>query len=155
MNAVIYFYSCDDEYGNFSNFALYPIKLKQQIWPTTEHYFQAMKFKDKARQAQIRKANTPNLAAQMGRDRRFKLRPDWESSKETVMREALIAKFQQHAELAELLLGTGTAKIVEHTENDHYWGDGGDGSGKNRLGLLLMEVRQQLQSGKLKIKDEK
>ena len=27
---------------------------------------------------------------------------------------------------------------------DGYWGDGGDGSGINRLGLLLMEVRAGL-----------
>lgn len=146
MNSVIYFYSTNDDYGEFSNFALYPIKLKKKIWSTTEHYFQAMKFKDKVRQEQIRKANTPRLAAQMGRDRRYKLRPDWESCKETIMLEALMAKFQQHAELAELLLSTGTASIVERTENDHYWGDGGDGSGSNRLGILLMTVRQQLQS---------
>jgi hypothetical protein len=76
MNSVIYFYSTDDDYGEFSNFALYPIKLKKKIWSTTEHYFQAMKFKDKVRQERIRKANTPRLAAQMGRDRRYKLRPD-------------------------------------------------------------------------------
>jgi hypothetical protein len=146
MNSVIYFYSSHDDYGEFSNFALYPIKLKKKIWPTSEHYFQAMKFKDKVRQEQIRKANTPNLAAQMGRDRRYKLRPDWESCKETIMQEVLLAKFQQYAELKELLLSTGHAKIVEHTENDAYWGDGGDGSGRNRLGILLMAVRQQLQS---------
>jgi hypothetical protein len=33
---------------------------------------------------------------------------------------------------------------VEHTTNDRYWGDGGDGSGKNRLGALLMELRAEL-----------
>ena len=62
------------------------------------------------------------------------------------MREALLAKFSQHEELTEILLGTGNAKIVEHTSNDSYWGDGGDGSGKNVLGRLLMEVRKQLRS---------
>ena len=37
--------------------------------------------------------------------------------------------------------------IVEHTENDGYWGDGGDGSGKNMLGQILMRVREELRHG--------
>jgi len=38
---VIKFYSTGDEYGEFSNFANFPIRLKERTWPTTEHYFQA------------------------------------------------------------------------------------------------------------------
>lgn len=47
-------------------------------------------------------------------------------------------------DLTRLLLATGDAKLVEHTEQDDYWGDGGDGSGKNMLGRILMEVREEL-----------
>ena len=83
----------------------------------------------------------------MGRDRKKKLRRDWESVKVSVMREAIRAKFTQHEELRERLLATGEAKIVEHTERDAYWGDGGDGSGKNMLGRILMEIREELRSG--------
>jgi predicted NAD-dependent protein-ADP-ribosyltransferase YbiA (DUF1768 family) len=36
------------------------------------------------------------------------------------------------------------AKIVEHTANDFYWADGGDGSGLNKLGLMLMKIRERL-----------
>lgn len=144
MSEVIHFYSVNDEYGEFSNFALYSITLKKKSWPTSEHYFQAQKFKDKKDQEEIRKANSPILAARMGRDRKRKLRRDWESAKVGVMREALVAKFTQHDELRALLLSTGDAKLVEHTENDDYWGDGGDGSGRNMLGRLLMEVRRTL-----------
>ena len=39
---------------------------------------------------------------------------------------------------------TGDAKLVERTANDSYWGDGGDGSGTNRLGQILMLVREEL-----------
>ena len=60
------------------------------------------------------------------------------------MREALWAKFSQHADLKALLLSTGNAELIEHTRNDRYWGDAGDGTGKNRLGELLMEVRAKL-----------
>ncbi|TWT38785.1 Swarming motility protein YbiA [Blastopirellula retiformator] len=89
----------------------------------------------------IRKANSPMIAARMGRGRKRTLRRDWESAKVNVMREALLAKFRQHDDLRALLLGTGEAKIIEHTERDDYWGDG---RGKNMLGRLLMEVRAKL-----------
>ena len=38
------------------------------------------------------------------------------------------------------------AKLVEHTENDAFWGDGGDGGGRNELGRVLMAVRERLRS---------
>jgi hypothetical protein len=47
-----------------------------------------------------------------------------------------------------LLLSTGNAMIVEHTANDSYWGDGGDGSGLNMLGKVLMEIRNELRADK-------
>ena len=142
--AVINFYSTQDDYGAFSNFAAYPIKVKNKIWPTSEHYFQAMKFLDVEYQATIRKATSPMIAARLGRSRKQKLRRDWESIKVNIMREAVMAKFTQHEDLRELLLSTGDAILVEHTENDSYWGDGGDGSGKNMLGMILMQIRTEL-----------
>jgi ribA/ribD-fused uncharacterized protein len=84
------------------------------------------------------------IAARMGRDRKRPLRKDWETVKEDIMRDALYAKFTQHSDLHELLLSTGDALLVEHTRNDRYWGDGGDGTGRNRLGLLLVELREKL-----------
>lgn len=141
---IVQFYSTSNEYGEFSNFALYPIKLKGKMWPTSEHYFQAQKFKGTPYEAKIQKAAKPMLAAQMGRSRKVKIRRDWEKVKNLVMLDAVRAKFIQHPELKELLLSTGDAKIVEHTANDSYWGDGGDGKGKNRLGQILMLVRKEL-----------
>ena len=59
------------------------------------------------------------------------------------MHEAVLARFTQYADLRETLLGTGESLLVEHTENDAYWGDG---SGKNRLGQILMQEREELRS---------
>ncbi len=143
---VVRFYSVTAEYGEFSNFALYPIVLGGRRWPTSEHYFQAQKFVDAATQEEIRRAGSPAVAAQRGRDRRRKLRRDWERVKLGVMRQAVEAKFRQHDELRSLLLGTGDAMLVEHTENDDYWGDGGDGTGANHLGRILMAVRSVLRT---------
>ena len=141
---IINFYHANEPYGEFSNFARYPINLGGKTWPTSEHYFQAQKHAGTPREEEIRRAKTPSEAARLGRDRKVRLRRDWESVKDAIMREVVLAKFTQHDDLRELLLSTGDATLVEHTENDSYWGDGGDGSGRNRLGRILMEVRDEL-----------
>lgn len=143
---VINFYGVGDEYGCFSNFSPHPVVLKGKTWPTSEHYFQAQKFVGTPDEEEVRRAKSPMIAARMGRSRKRPLRKDWESSKDRIMHEAVLAKFTQHADLREILLGTGDSKIVEHTANDAYWGDGGDGSGKNRLGQILMRLREELRS---------
>ena len=137
----IKFYSTQDEFGEFSNFAYFPIKLDGKTWHTTEHYFQAQKFEDVQYQEKIRAERSPMIATRLGRDRKQKLRKDWESVKNNVMKKALMAKFTQHEDLKNLLISTGDTKLIEHTVNDAYWGDGGDGKGKNYLGILLMQVR--------------
>jgi ribA/ribD-fused uncharacterized protein len=144
MTSTIRFYRVDDEYGEFSNFSPHPINLDGERWPTSEHYFQAQKFEDPAVRKRIRQASGPMEAARMGRDRKLKLRRDWESAKDGVMHKAVAAKFSQHPGLRELLLSTGDARLVEHTDNDAYWGDGGDGRGRNKLGQILMQVRDEL-----------
>jgi N-glycosidase YbiA len=144
MAEVIHFYRGSDEYGCFSNFSPHPIRLGGKRWPTSEHYFQAQKFEDPSHREAIRKIKSPMIAARMGRDRKKNLRRDWESVKVSVMTEAVRAKFTQHEGLRNILLSTGNAKLVEHTENDDFWGDGGDGSGRNMLGQVLMRVRDEL-----------
>lgn len=64
------------------------------------------------------------------------------------MKDGLRLKFSQNPHLLEKLMSTGDRVIVEHTVNNSYWGDGGDGSGKNRLGILLMEVREEFRNKK-------
>jgi ribA/ribD-fused uncharacterized protein len=147
MVNVVNFYRVSEEFGCFSNFAPYPVRMDGKVWPTSEHYFQAKKFKEAEHQETIRRTKSPTIAARMGRDRKKPLRADWESVKVGVMREVVRAKFSQHAEIRQILLSTGDARLVEHTENDSYWGDGGDGSGKNMLGQILMEIREELKRG--------
>lgn len=146
-DGVIWFYGTRDVYGAFSNFARYPITLRGKVWPTMEHYFQAQKFAGTAYEGAILHAASPTIAARLGRSREHPLRADWEAVKDAIMLDALRAKFSQHAELRELLLSTGEVQLVEHTTNDRYWADGGDGSGKNMLGVLLMRLRDELRAG--------
>jgi ribA/ribD-fused uncharacterized protein len=144
---VIQFYGTSHEYGCFSNFAHFPIKLHGRTWPTVEHYFQAQKFAGMEQEEAIRKARSPAVAKRLGRSRKYRLRRDWEQVKDAIMREAVLAKFTQHPDLRAILLATGDAGIAEHTRSDDYWGDGGDGHGNNKLGKILMSVREELRNG--------
>jgi N-glycosidase YbiA len=144
MSDVVSFYRVSGDFGCFSNFAPYPVRMEGIIWPTSEHYFQAMKFEDDVYREKIRCAASPMIAAKMGRDRRMPIRKDWEAVKIGIMRNVVQAKFIQHPDIGRVLVSTGDAAIVEHTKNDSFWGDGGDGSGQNWLGRLLMDVRSEL-----------
>ncbi|MFD1424039.1 NADAR domain-containing protein [Laceyella sacchari] len=42
------------------------------------------------------------------------------------------------------MLPTGDELIIENSPIAYYWGCGADGSGLNRLGVILMEVRSRL-----------
>ena len=141
---AIEFYSTKGDYGAFSNFSAHGFELDGRWWPTSEHYFQAQKFAGTEFEEEILLTTSPMIAARMGRDRKKPLRADWEQVKDEVMRRAVLAKFTQHAELRATLLATGDALLVEHTRNDSYWGDGGDGRGRNMLGQLLVSVREEL-----------
>ena len=141
---AIRFYSASGDHGCFSNFSPHPIQLNGKTWPTSEHFFQAQKFAGTPDEEEVRHAKSPMVAARMGRSRNRPLRRDWESVKVSIMHEAVLAKFTQHADLRAVLLATGDMMIIEHTKNDGYWGDGGDGSGRNMLGQILMRVRDEL-----------
>jgi hypothetical protein len=80
----------------------------------------------------------------MGRERTRPLRFDWEQVKDDIMQKAVLRKFETHADIREILLSTKDAEIVENSPIDYYWGCGANGSGKNRLGIILMEVREIL-----------
>ena len=141
---AIEFYSTKDRYGEFSNFAPFPIEMDGQLWPTTEHYFQAQKFEDPNYREKIRTTPSPMIAARLGRSRAIKIRSDWETVKLDIMRRAVRTKFSAHRALRELLLATGDEQIIEKTTQDEFWGCRTSGSGQNWLGRILMEVRAHL-----------
>lgn len=141
---AIYFYSTKDPYGGFSNFSKHEFELEGVIWPTSEHYFQAQKFDDKDYQERIRASPSPSIAARLGRSRKVPIRADWEDIKVGIMHKVVVVKFKSHPELIQLLLSTGEEEIVEKTTKDYYWGCGKNGTGKNMLGKILMQIREEL-----------
>ena len=145
---TIRFYSKTDAYAWLSNFSPHGFELDGRYWPTVEHYLLAAKFvgTDDAWAEMIRQAATPSAAKTMGRSKQHPLRPDWEAAKDDVMRTPVRAKFETHPDLRVQLLGTRDEELVENAPRDYYWGCGRDGSGKNMLGRILMEVREALRS---------
>jgi ribA/ribD-fused uncharacterized protein len=141
---TILFYLKRDPYGWLSNFSLHPIAMKGLAWPTVEHYYQAQKFAGTEHEELIRQAPSAWTAKLMAHDGTRPVRPDWDSVKYPIMREAVLAKFEAHPDLREALLATGDEELVEDAPDDYYWGRGADGSGANNLGKILMEVRSLL-----------
>ncbi len=143
MDAPIFFFRKDQPFSELSNFAPAGFEADGVHWPTVEHYFQAQKFHDAAYRERIRAARSPREAKTLGHTRQVSIRPDWELVKETVMKTALRLKFQ-NPRLRSLLISTGTRTLIEDSPYDRYWGAGADRTGKNRLGALLMEIRDEI-----------
>ena len=141
---VIEFYEKEDNYGGFSNFSYYPFYLEDICWRTSEHYYQANKFKRNSKiYNSIQQAQTPTEAKKIAysNDMHYK---DWDKKKILFMHNALLAKFRQNKNLKKELLNTGSAYIIEKAKNDSYWGSGLEMNGKNILGRLLMFIRDEI-----------
>lgn len=161
----VHFYDRDAPFYQFANFWAAPIIRRGRAYACTEVYFQAAKFRGSATEIDIASCSEPRQAYDLARKRaavehyRRCMQPGWRQgtagANVSAMMEALEAKFVQHPDLAELLLSTGEAEIVERTPaGDPFWGDAsngseGKGSGLNMLGKLLMQVRQRLRHGSL------
>lgn len=138
----------EGKYDFLSNFYPSPIFYDGITYPTNEHFFQAMKTLDQEERKKIAAADTPGKAKRMGRS--VELRPDWEKIKVEVMRLGLILKFQ-NPDLKEKLLATGDEELIEgNWWCDQFWGSCNCSKhirtpGRNVLGMLLMELRKELQ----------
>jgi ribA/ribD-fused uncharacterized protein len=148
----IRFYRANEKpYGAFSNLYRREIEFEGRTYPTSEHAYQA----GKACKADVREwilsAPTPALAAMAAHGLYiWDVVPNWTQIKFDRMRAVLRAKFEQHADLRELLLSTGNARLVEagtvSNAVNRLWGEVG-GKGENMLGVMLMELRAELGDG--------
>lgn len=138
----------DGKYAFLSNFFYAPFVYDGIIYPTNEHFFQAMKTLDQEKRKQIAEAKTPGAAKRMGRQ--VQLREDWEQVKYTAMRVGVERKFDAHPGLAKKLIATGDAILIEgNSWHDNTWGSCFCSkcaaiAGKNWLGEILMERRKEL-----------
>ena len=113
-------------------------------WDDVEAPYQAAKTVVQAEKDEIWAAEKANDSRLLGQ--KVTMRPDWDQVKRGVMKECVLAKFLQHADLRKQLIETGDEELIEDTTttNDTYWGCGTNGDGQNNLGKILMEIRELL-----------
>lgn len=137
----------DGSYRFLSNYYISPFVLHSIEYQSVEHFFQATKAQFVYERDRIIAAPTPGKAKRLGKG--VALRPDWEEIKEDVMMQGLREKFNI-PELREKLLATGDQELIEgNIWHDNIWGDCRcskcySTKGQNKLGKLLMQLRQEI-----------
>lgn len=146
-------------YHYLSNFYETPITLNGVTWPTAEHAYQAAKCTEPCDIELIKRLPTPGAAKQAGK--RVKMRHDWNDVRVPIMESIVRAKFNQNKDIADKLVATGDAVLIEGNGwGDKFWGmctrnapprtpDGWIQAklhGDNHLGVILMDIRKELQS---------
>lgn len=126
------------KYAFLSNFYSASVYYNGRWYRNNEAAFQAQKCPERAGEFVML---TAPEAKRFGR--RVPLRPDWDEVKDQIMYDIVLNKFTYHSELLTMLRTTGDEELVEgNTWHDTYWGVC-DGVGQNRLGKILMEVRER------------
>lgn len=137
-------------YGWLGNMSPHPIKYDGKTWRTAEALFQALRFADEQDREAIRSQTSPMAAKLVAKRRKLNMAviPGSDQDIEN-MRLVLRLKVEQHPSLRQQLIETGDAEIVEDCTNRRasIWGAKycqGRWDGRNLLGLLWMELRNEL-----------
>lgn len=134
------------KYRFLSNFYLCDIEVyEDEIYPSTEHAYQALKFSSKnIRKLFMDKNLSPGDAKKLGRY--YPMSENWDDYKLGVMYAVNIYKFTFHPQLKQSLIDTGDQELVEgNTWGDQYWGTCNN-VGKNHLGKILMRIREDIKT---------
>ena len=127
----VFFYP--KEFYVFDNFSSFQVEYDGYLWPTSEHAYQAAKFKDSSIETyeQIKKARSAHDAQKVANENKELQRSDWDLVKKDIMKEILRNKINQHPYVLKKLLQTGTRIIIEDSWRDSTWGWGPNKDGKN------------------------
>lgn len=136
--------SFSGEYDFLSNmFVCLLVDMDGTEYRSSEHYYQSHKTLDNRERYLIQTSKTPMHSKTLGR--KCELRPDWNDVKDQVMETALRLKFNNEY-LRNKLIETHPHKLVEGNYwGDTYWGVC-NGRGQNKLGMLLMKIRDEFVS---------
>ncbi|MFJ5711529.1 MULTISPECIES: NADAR family protein [unclassified Streptomyces] len=118
-----------------------PLTLDDVTYPSVAHAYWAESVAEPEARSSVLAAETgaraQTLAAGATR------REGWERTRTAVMARLLRAKYEQHPDLAAILLATGDATLIYDDADSGFWGDNG-GRGRNWMGRLLELVRSEL-----------
>jgi ribA/ribD-fused uncharacterized protein len=151
MASEILFYRANERpYGPFSNLYRREFEFENERYPTAEHAYQAGKARKLEVKAWLMAAPSPALLAMAAHGLYYwDVSPGWSTLKFDRMKRILRAKYSQHEDLKQLLLSTGKARLVETATVDspvnRLWGEV-NGVGQNKLGELLMEIREEFRA---------
>ena len=152
MFLEIRFCSPTGKWWFLSPYAEFPIKMEVDgmlyTFSTVEHYYQAMKFyATDERFNTILHLKNPDEARLITKTQAYKInrRLDFDKHKFDIMEKGLRAKFTQNPQAAEMLKATGNAVLVKSCKECYKCGFG-IGSGQNRMGKILMQIREELLS---------
>lgn len=134
------------KYRPLSNMHEEPFDWYTDTWPASENAYMALKecpFRPNPAFAKM----TPRDAKIAGK--KVALYPGWDSYRNFAMTTVLLVKFTRCPVARECLLATKGMQLFEaNWWGDTYWGvalkDNGNYSGENRLGQILMTIRDQI-----------
>lgn len=127
-----------------SNFYPTEVEFEGVVYPTAEHAYQAAKTLDPELRQKVKLLDTPGKAK--GFAKQIKLRPEWDKIKVEIMEDIVKNKFANNFSLQKKLVATTGYDLVENnTWGDEFWGKSG-GKGENRLGKILMNLREKYQT---------
>lgn len=136
-------YFCEPEYYAFSNFSSHMLDWKGRLYITSECAYQAEKFNDETMKDAICAMRSTHEVYEYAHKHKSQQRSDWDEVKVSCMKEILREKVQQHLHVLHKLIESGDRELIKDLEYDSFWGWGADKNGKNMLGKLWMEIRQE------------
>lgn len=129
----------------FDNFSAFAVYWRGRKWPTVEHAYQAAKFDDALIVEKIWQATSAHETKRIANDPQNLgfIRPNWNEVKHGIMKEILLAKFEQHEYVQKKLKESRGMILVEDSHRDSHWGRGPRWDGENWLGKIWMEIREE------------
>ena len=143
--------------GPFSQWFMAEMEENGLVFNCCEQYMmyrKALLFGDSLTAAKILGSCDPAEQKRLGRTVRNFDNRIWDQHKKEIVFRGNMLKFSQNEELKQYLLSTGNRTLVEANKHDRIWGIGMYSDdrqllrtelwGKNLLGKILMEVREEL-----------
>lgn len=135
----------ENRFHYLSPFSAHQIEIWGETFSTVEHAYQARRIKPGDARKEIKNAKSPMDAWRAAQ--KYKDDPKYrveDHDKYETMVELCKAKMEQHPDIVDILKESRGRGLLKVYPTDYYWGTGADGSGKNILGHIWMELRDEL-----------